>query len=278
MIRTMQATKYLISGAITTLWVVATGVLPASAQISDRQVNAVVEALRQAAPQTGTANDGLYSDWQIKPENIPRWSRLCIDRELTPTQFEASPATARFVVACVLRDVLQEQYADGGNNELVAVRRAAAWWMTGDPDQYTSEAIASYIQRVVRAYQQQVTAASPPPSPTPPSSSESSPSSEPAISPPQTTEYDRYMRAGYAATQQRDYDTALLYFKRALDERPNDTFAEQAIRNVETYRDRNSNSNVQHGSNSKEREFNKTQNLVFESAAEQHFQKLNPWF
>lgn len=50
------------------------------------------------------------------------------------------------------------------------------------------------------------------------------------------------MRAGYTATEQRDYDTALLYFKRALDERPNDTFAEQAIHNVEGYRNRNANS------------------------------------
>jgi hypothetical protein len=241
MIRMMQATRQLISGAIASLYVLAIGILPATAQISDRQVNAVVEALRQAAPQTGTANDGLYSDWQIKPENIPRWSRFCMDRELTPAQFEASPATARFVVACILRDVLQEQYEDGGNNELTAVRRTAAWWMTGDPDQYNSGAIASYIQRVVRAYQQQIASATSPPSPTPPSSSSAqSPSTaETPTPPPRDTEYDRYMMAGYAATQQRDYDTALLYFKRALDERPNDSFAEQAIRNVEGYRNRN---------------------------------------
>jgi serine/threonine-protein kinase len=31
----------------------------------------------------------------------------------------------------------------------------------------------------------------------------------------------------------------LLYFKRALDERPNDSYASQAIRNVESYMDRN---------------------------------------
>jgi hypothetical protein len=43
------------------------------------------------------------------------------------------------------------------------------------------------------------------------------------------------MEAGYTATQQRNYPTALLYFKRALDERPNDSFAMQAIQNVEAY-------------------------------------------
>jgi hypothetical protein len=43
------------------------------------------------------------------------------------------------------------------------------------------------------------------------------------------------MQAGYRATNQRDYDTALLYFRRALDERPNDPYARQAIQNVERY-------------------------------------------
>lgn len=47
--------------------------------------------------------------------------------------------------------------------------------------------------------------------------------------------FDRYMLAGYAATNQRNHQTALIYFKRALDERPDDPYALQAIRNVESY-------------------------------------------
>lgn len=43
------------------------------------------------------------------------------------------------------------------------------------------------------------------------------------------------MNAGYAASKQKNYSTALLYFRRALDERPGDSYATQAIRNVETY-------------------------------------------
>ena len=49
--------------------------LPVRAQ-TDAQVAALVEAFRLAAPDTGTENDGLYSDWQIKPENIISWSRF----------------------------------------------------------------------------------------------------------------------------------------------------------------------------------------------------------
>ncbi|WP_242060012.1 hypothetical protein [Oscillatoria sp. FACHB-1407] len=222
--------RLLIGKLIVSLSVLLTvGTLPAQAQVSDQQVAALVEALRQAAPQTGRENDGLYSDWQIMPGNIPRWSRSCIGRELSPTEFEASPAVARSVVTCVMRDVLQDEYGASGNNETLAVRRAAAWWMRGDPSQHNSTEIADYIQRVVNAYQQQrggAATATPQPSPSS------------AQQPPQSSEFDRYMMAGYEATQQRDYETALLYFRRALDERPDDTYAQQAIQNVERYRTR----------------------------------------
>lgn len=207
--------------------ILAAGTLPAQAQVSDRQVSALVEALRQAAPQTGRADDGLYSDWQIMPGNIPRWSRSCIGRELSPTEFEASPDVARSVVTCVMRDVMRDEYEASGNNETLAVRRSAAWWMRGDPSQYNSAEIADYVQTVVDAYEEQrgsATAAAP----------QSSPSS--SQQPPQSSEFDRYMNAGYAATQERDYDTALLYFQRALDERPDNPYAQQAIQNVEQYR------------------------------------------
>ena len=208
------------------------GVLPAQAQ-SQRQVAALVEALRQAAPQTGTADDGLYSEWQIKPENIPRWSRSCTGRALTPTQFEASPATARSILICVMQDVLEEEYDNSGNNEAVAIRRAASWWMTGDPSRYGQGDTASYTQRVLGFYQQQLGSTTAAPTAAAPTATPAAaaPTRAPQIPPL----FDRYMQAGYRATNQRDYDTALLYFRRALDERPNDPYARQAIQNVERY-------------------------------------------
>lgn len=129
--------------------------MPVMAQITDAKVDSLVEALRLAAPDTGMEDDGLYSDWQIKPENIPRWSRLCIDQELTPEEFAANEAQAREVLACVMSDVLQEEYAASGNDESLAVRRAAAWWMAGDPNQYNSESISGYTEEVLQYYQQQ---------------------------------------------------------------------------------------------------------------------------
>jgi len=185
---------------------------PVQAQ-SNVQVSALVEALRQAAPQTGTKNDGLYSDWQILPANIPRWSKGCTGQELSIAQFEASPAMARTIIECVLRDVLRDEYRASGKNESLAIRRAAAWWMTGDPKQYNS-GHASYTQKVLSFYQRQLG------------------SRQPLQADRQQSDYDRHMQVGYSATKKRDYQTALISFRRALAERPGDAYAAEAIRNV----------------------------------------------
>jgi hypothetical protein len=145
-----QSIPLMLSILITSLGLSA---VPVKAQVTDTQVGALVEALRQAAPKTGIENDGLYSDWQILPANIPRWSQRCIGRPLTIAEFEGSPVTARAILVCVMRDVLREQYRASGNNEAVAVQRAAAWWMTGDASSYNSNPTAGYTQKVLGFYQ-----------------------------------------------------------------------------------------------------------------------------
>ncbi|MBW4577681.1 MAG: hypothetical protein KME08_20810 [Aphanothece sp. CMT-3BRIN-NPC111] len=179
----------LLWGAIVSLGL-SLSALPAQAQVADTQVGTLVEALRLAAPQTGTENDGLYSDWQILPANIPRWSKRCIGRALTITEFEASPATARGILVCVMRDVLRDQYRASGNNESVAVQRAAAWWMTGDATRYNSSQTAPYTKKVLGFYQQlrskptSTPAASTQPKPTSPpaASTQPKPTTPPAVS------------------------------------------------------------------------------------------------
>lgn len=52
---------------------------------------------------------------------------------------------------------------------------------------------------------------------------------------PRETPYDRYMRLGYDETHARDYQSALINFRRALTERPGDYYATQAVRNVTAY-------------------------------------------
>jgi hypothetical protein len=127
------------------------GMMPfvAQAQLSDAKVEALVEALRVAAPP---ASAGLYSDWRVKPDNIVRWSKRCLDREVTPEQFAADQAVARPVLVCVMGPVLRDQFAQSNHNEMVAVQRAAAWWMTGDPTQYRTGSTGDYTLRVLEAY------------------------------------------------------------------------------------------------------------------------------
>ena len=57
----------------------------------------------------------------------------------------------------------------------------------------------------------------------------------PADQTPTESAYDRYMRLGYDETHARDYQSALINFRRALADRPGDHFASQAVRNVSAY-------------------------------------------
>ncbi len=133
-----------------TLWT-----LPAQAQqVSKTQVEAMVEALRLAAPKTGIQNDGLYSPWQLTPGIIPSWSKQCLGREVTPKQLESNPALARSIVTCVMRRELPKQFLASNKNETTAVRRTACWWMTGNTTSCTNGQTAKYVQNVERFYQQ----------------------------------------------------------------------------------------------------------------------------
>ena len=132
--------------AVCLLWT-----MPAQAQIGDTQVAAFVEALRLSAPNTGNPNDGLYSDWKIKWENIIRWSKRCTGTEMDPAEFEANAQKAREILACIMGKILREQY-ELTKDESIAVRRAASWWMTGDPDQYNSQQTGTYSQKVLDFY------------------------------------------------------------------------------------------------------------------------------
>jgi hypothetical protein len=150
--KSIAKTNLLFSSLIISLGLPA---LPAAAQaVTDAQVSALVEALRQAAPPQ-TANDGMYSQWQVLPKNISRWAKFCTKQDLTPQQFEADATKAKSIVTCIVSDLLRDEYKASSNNELTAVRRAACWWMTGDSAACKSGATATYADKVISVYQQQ---------------------------------------------------------------------------------------------------------------------------
>ncbi len=132
--------------AVALFWTV-----PAQARITDAKVAALVEALRLSAPNTGTPNDGLFSEWKIKRENIARWSKRCTGTEMQPAEFEANAQEAREIVACIMGKILRDQY-EISKDEFIAVRRAASWWMTGDPEQYDAQQARTYTQKVLDSY------------------------------------------------------------------------------------------------------------------------------
>ncbi len=130
----------------------ALAIVPATrAQEGDPAVVALVEALRQSAPNTGRADDELYTDWQIMAPTLKRWSRRCMGGEVDPKYLEANPVDARALVSCVMGPVLREQ-RQASSDEIQAVRRAAAWWMTGDAEAYTHGWVSDYTARVAEAY------------------------------------------------------------------------------------------------------------------------------
>jgi hypothetical protein len=275
------------------------------------RANRVAEALRQVTLLGNSRNPGYYSDWQVKGDRIPLWSRQCLGRSLTPEEFATNQAAATSTVTCIVQDMFRQEIRSAQNDEGLAIRRIASWWVTGDPSRFNEDNIAAYTKRVLTTYQPNglVTAAQPAPAkpvyiapinpgipqasvPTPQPAPIGQPIDQPnpitvptellppikprqgAITPVQpaptpvkptppqptpavttpapatptapapgaaptpikangTNFYDRYMQEGYTASRAKDYAKALLFFRRALDERPDDSYATTAIKNME---------------------------------------------
>ena len=236
----------------------------AAALVSGNQVAQLVESFRSIAQQSTTMKSTtLYSEWRVSKQNIGPWTQQCLSAETTPEEFDRNVGTASKVITCVVGRVLNTEYKAADRDEVLAVRRTAAWWMTGDASRYNSPGTAAYTQRVLDAYQSRSSIAAVPraetpekpivkpstvkPSTKPEKSPEKKPEKKEAVKPtgPSTdkvkpvaagrsTPYDRYMKAGYDAEKAQQPATALIFFNRALDERPGDTYATTALQNLES--------------------------------------------
>ena len=222
---------------------------PAQAQVTSTQVTILVEAFRDIAKQSTSKSKTLYSDWRISERNIGPWSRQCLQRELTPQDFDRDPETVSKVVTCIVNGVFQTEYQTANNDEAFAIRRVSSWWRTGDANTYEIPETVVYADRILKAYQKRnggkafainsgkksstssIVA-------TPVEMKVEKKSKKPAtivpVSAGRSTVYDRYMQVGYQAKEKKDLSKALLFFRRALDERPNDNYAMTAIQNIES--------------------------------------------
>jgi hypothetical protein len=129
--------------------------LPAMAQSGAELERAtrVSEALRQISVRGQTRSPGYYSDWQVKGDRIPLWSKQCLGRSITPEEFDSNQATAGTIVSCIVRDMMKLEIRTARNDEALAVQRVSAWWVTGDPNQFQAQGVAPYTKQVLLAYQ-----------------------------------------------------------------------------------------------------------------------------
>jgi hypothetical protein len=127
---------------------------PASSGVTEKQITDLVEAIRLATPKNRNQDDNLYSEWQIKPSAIRSWSRECLQQELTPDDFAANPPMSRTILKCKIGQILKQEYTASNKDIFVAVRRTAAWWISGDPQQYKTGVIGDYTLKVLEFYLQ----------------------------------------------------------------------------------------------------------------------------
>jgi len=224
----------------------------AQAQVTPTQVRILVEAFRDIAKQSTSKPKTLHSDWRISERNIGPWSKQCLQRELTPQDFDRDPETVTKVVTCIVNGVFQTEYQTANNDEALAIRRVSSWWRTGDANTYEIPETITYSDRILKAYQkrnggkafatnsgEKASTSSIGATPVEMKVAEKKPAAKkPAtivpVSAGRSTVYDRYMQAGYQANEKKDSSKALLFFRRALDERPNDNYATTAIQNTES--------------------------------------------
>ncbi|MFB2879862.1 hypothetical protein [Floridanema aerugineum] len=123
-------------------------------QIPDTWVKALTEALRLSIMNMKQPNYPLYSDWKLSPRAIALSSRNCTKKVVLPEQFANNPALARSIMECIVRVILNEEYYQSKNNELDAIRRAAAMYRFATPN-YRSINLpqdAQFLQEVVNNY------------------------------------------------------------------------------------------------------------------------------
>jgi hypothetical protein len=132
----------------------ASGASAVPERIKPAQLNALVEALRLAAPPQ-RANDGMYGDWQVLPGIIPNWTQQCIGKSLSPAALESDRAAAKKTVSCIAGRELDRRLRATGDSKL-AVRQTACWWMTGKDNGCQTGAAAEYVRRVEEFYRKRL--------------------------------------------------------------------------------------------------------------------------
>lgn len=105
-------------------------------------------------------DSGALGKWQVMPANIPEWSRAALGREVSCSEFLASPQIQREIVQHRLELYLEKQSVPSRSEEEI-VRRIAAAWYSGSPKLWNDSrsqgkypSIVNYGRSVWSLYQQ----------------------------------------------------------------------------------------------------------------------------
>lgn len=147
---------------------------PASARAIERPAAPFlpqVTRLRQAIiGQESNANfravnphSGALGYAQVMPSNLPKWSKEALGYGVSRQDFLNRPDLQIAIVDYKLNQYWQRSLIASKGNEALAIRRVAAWWYSGRPEQYRSTvtqfykghrypSIAAYSQSVLKRY------------------------------------------------------------------------------------------------------------------------------
>ncbi|MGF1673872.1 MAG: hypothetical protein ACFCUV_09330, partial [Rivularia sp. (in: cyanobacteria)] len=87
------------------------------------------------------------------PATLKSWSKFCLKKEVSPTEFENNPQLARQIISCITQRELKGQLEATNNNETQAVLGTACWWMTGKYKGCDRGFSADYVKKVLGYYQ-----------------------------------------------------------------------------------------------------------------------------
>ena len=149
------------------------GALRPSAYATAADVGSInMDALMEAVKSQESGGDyrainsrtGAAGAWQImthNPPNVTNWSKECLDRQVTVSQFIASSQLQKSIVECKLNQYVSAHQAKSADTDEL-VRRVAATWYSGNGDLYdngrrqgpggTEPSIREYTQSILAKY------------------------------------------------------------------------------------------------------------------------------
>ena len=111
--------------------------------IVERLRNAIAGQESNHDPSAINPHSNALGYGQVMPENIKSWTKQCLGKELTESEFLANKAKQIEVIDCKLSEALEET-AKLSSDEDTQIRKAASIWYSGRADLYDNTRPQTY--------------------------------------------------------------------------------------------------------------------------------------